>query len=30
MTVEDRKQEGQQRMVRKAVDRENRWRRDGV
>jgi hypothetical protein len=30
MTVEDRKQEGQRQMVRKAVDRENGRRRDGV
>jgi hypothetical protein len=30
MTVEDGKREGQQRMVRKAVDRENGWRRDSV
>jgi hypothetical protein len=30
MAMEDGKQEGQWRMVRKAVDRENGRRRDGV
>jgi hypothetical protein len=30
MTVEDGKREGQRRMVRKAVDRENGRRTDGV